>query len=571
MNTNLKKDSLNQNERLSSNILPELPISKFDRSFTNKTTFDSGRLVPVMLDEILPGDSIELNISALIRSVVPVAPIMDNAKFTLHAFFVPNRLVWDKWKAFMGESNNAWLDSGVDTIPYLDFTNADGSFLLADDWYKAFGPSSLFAYLGIPIIYGENSYGDNDKQLPTKLNALPIRAYVKIWNDWYRDQNLQDALLLDTSSNNVIYNSILKNKLENSGYGFANSDNDWFMYDSGYWDLGVPYGLNLATVSKFADYFTSALPSPQRGDDTYLIDSIKKFNFNVDYSNYETVSNDNGSLGVTDADVTGSDILSINELRYAISIQHFKELDARGGTRYIEIVKNHFGVESQDLRVQRAQFLGGVSQYIQIHQVNQTTPNDGNITNVNQGLGSAGAQSITYVETQNTIKSSFTEHGFLMVLCSVRPENTYAYGLERLWTKYTKFDYFWPTFDNIGEQPIYQYEIMLNRENMESNAIFGYMPAWSDYRYKINRVSGYFSPKCRNSLVNWTYTTNYGYYTTDIPNQIVLNGDFIQQSQKNIAQTLTYQNMHQFIATFYFDYKHSRVMKVDSIPGIDRI
>ena len=568
MNTNLKKDSLNQNERLSSNILPELPISKFDRSFTHKTTFDSGRLVPIMLDEILPGDSIELNINALIRSVVPLAPVMDNAKFTLHAFFIPNRLVWDKWKAFMGESNNAWLDSGVDTIPVLDFTPEN--FYVRDDVYRIFGPNSLFAYLGVPII---TANGDlSNSQLPTKLNALPIRAYVKVWNDWYRDQNLQDALLLDTSSRNVIYNGDLTIELSSAGYdGFQGPNDSNWIFDNDTWHLGVPYGLNLATVSKFADYFTSALPSPQRGDDTYLIDSIKKFDFKVGYPDWKETNANGATFDVTDADNNGSDILSVNELRYAISIQHFKELDARGGTRYIEIVKNHFGVESQDLRVQRAQFLGGVSQYIQIHQVNQTTPNDGNITNVNQGLGSAGAQSITYVETQNIIKSSFTEHGFLMVLCSVRPENTYAYGLERLWTKYTKFDYFWPTFDNIGEQPVYQYEIMLNRENMESNSIFGYMPAWSDYRYKVNKVSGYFSPKLQQNLNNWTYTTNYGRTVFEMPKQIVLNGNFIQQSQKNVSQTLTYQNMHQFIATFYFDYKHSRVMKVDSIPGIDRI
>lgn len=569
MNTNLKKDSLNQNERLSSNILPELPVSKFDRSFTHKTTFDSGRLVPIMLDEILPGDSIELNINALIRSVVPVAPVMDNAKFTLHAFFVPNRLVWDKWKSFMGESNNAWLDAGVDTIPVLDFMNAN-TFAAADDVYRIFGRNSLFSYLGIPIISVSDT---NNNNLPTKLNALPIRAYVKIWNDWYRDQNLQDALLLDTSSNNVIYNSDLQNQLISAGYNFwyDGSDNN-LPFNEDVWHLGVPYGLNLATVSKFADYFTSALPSPQRGEDTYLIDSIRKFDFSVGYPEWKDTNENGATFNVTDADNSGSDILSVNELRYAISIQHFKELDARGGTRYIEIVKNHFGVESQDLRVQRAQFLGGVSQYIQIHQVNQTTPT-ASITSPNQGLGSAGAQSITYVETQNTIKSSFTEHGFLMVLCSVRPENSYAYGLERLWTKYTKFDYFWPTFDNIGEQPVYQYEIMLNRENMESNAIFGYMPAWSDYRYKLNKVSGYFSPKEYQSLVNWTYTTNYGRgdNLSQSPRQVVLNGNFIQQSSKNVAQTLTYQNMHQYLATFYFDYKHSRVMKVDSIPGIHRI
>lgn len=569
MNTNLKKDSLNQNERLSSNILPELPISKFDRSFTHKTTFNSGLLVPVMLDEILPGDSIELNINALIRSVVPVAPVMDNAKFTLHAFFVPNRLVWDKWKAFMGESNNAWLDSGVDTIPVLDFTR--NNFLAQDDWYKCFGVNSLFAYLGIPIIEISN----NDRnQLPTKLNALPIRAYVKIWNDWYRDQNLQDSLLLDTSASIQYYDNGLNFNLNSNGYSFFNGLNDsTSIYDNGSWSLGVPYGLNLATVSKFADYFTTALPSPQRGDDTYLIDSIKKFDLSVDYPSWEKTVQDGSTYVVGDANNSGSDILSINELRYAISIQHFKELDARGGTRYIEIVKNHFGVESQDLRVQRAQFLGGVSQYIQIHQVNQTTTdgfNSGVTNGVNQGLGAAGAQSITYVETHNTIKSSFTEHGYLMVLCSVRPENSYAYGLEKLWTKYTKFDYFWPTFDNIGEQPVYQYEIMLNRENMEDNTIFGYQPAWADYRYKLNRVSGYFSPKANQNLTNWTYTTNYG-RLNNIPLEVVLNDDFIQQSWKNIGQTLTYQNMHQFIATFYFDYKHSRVMKVDSIPGIDRI
>ena len=551
MNTNLKRDSLNQNERLSSNILPELPISKFDRSFTHKTTFDSGKLVPVMWDEILPGDSIELNINALIRSVVPLAPVMDNAKLTLHAFFIPNRIIWDSWKAFMGESKTAWEVPNNLTIPTVDYSSLNYE-QINKGYQSYFGVDDLSTYLGIPVYDGDiDSRGNNKESLPLRVSALPFRAYARVWNDWYRDQNLQDEIYTSTNDSTIVA-----------------QDLTYSQYNALSFIQSIRYGLKLAPVSKFADYFTTALPSPQRGEDTYLIDSISKFNFNVDYSSYQSVNDELGTFGVTDSTDNGSDILSVNELRYAISIQHFKELDARGGTRYIEIVKNHFGVESQDLRVNRAQFLGGVSQYIQIHQVNQTTPTTGSIDSANQGLGAAGAQSITYVETQNTIKSSFTEHGLLMVMVSIRPEQTYAYGLHKYWTKLTKFDFYFPTFDNIGEQPVYMSEIFYTRENEKNQTIFGYQPAWADYRYKLNTVNGYFSPKVSQSLYNWTYTTKYNMSST---NHLVLNADFIEQKKTNIAQTLTYQNMHQFIATFYFDYKHSRVMKVDSIPGINRI
>ena len=552
MNTNLKRDSLNQNERLSSNILPDLPVSKFDRSFTHKTTFDSGKLVPVMWDEILPGDSIELNISSLIRSVVPLAPVMDNAKLTLHAFFVPNRIIWDSWKAFMGESKTAWDIPNNLTIPRVDYSNLDYESILKG-YNTYFGVNDLSTYLGIPVYYGDlNSSGQNKDTLPIAVSALPFRAYGRIWNDWYRDQNLQDEILIPTNDLDLV--------AQNLEYG---------QYDNMDFKESIRYGLKLAPVSKFADYFTTALPSPQRGDDTYLIDSIKKFNLKVDYPSWTETLESASTFGITDVGSDGSDILSVNELRYAISIQHFKELDARGGTRYIEIVKNHFGVDSQDLRVNRAQFLGGVSQYLQIHQVNQTTPgNASGSSQVNQGLGAAGAQSITFLQTQNTITSSFTEHGLLMVMISVRPENTYAYGLHKYWTKFTKFDFYFPTFDNIGEQPVYMSEIFYTRENEIDQVIFGYQPAWADYRYKLNTVSGYFTPKLEQSLYNWTYTTKYDVSKTD---KVVLNADFIEQKKTNVAQTLTYQNMHQFIATFYFDYKHSRVMKVDSIPGINRI
>lgn len=530
-----KKSALNQNEKLANNINPKLPISTFDRSHKQHTTFDAGKLVPITWDEILPGDTVKLNVDALIRSVTPIAPTMDNAKLTIHAFFVPTRLIWTHWQNFLGENTSKWTDNLTPKIVPQITANAQ------DAPNFKYTVNDLAGYLNLPLnkpIFKNSSDTANQQH----YNRLPFSAYAKIWNDWYRDQNVQDEILINNSDGIITIDN--------------NKWNDTNFYNS------IQIGRGLAPVSKLADYFTTALPFPQKGDETNILNSLR----NIDIVYNPDGNNGRSSIIGEYVDENGnpddSAILSINELRYAIAIQQFKELDARGGTRYIEIVKNHFNVDSQDLRTQRAQFLGGVSKYIQMIQVNQTTP--GNNTNGNSGVGATGAQSITTIVGENIINKSFTEHGFLMVVASVRVEHSYSQGIDKIWRKTTKYDYYWPKLDNIGEQPIYRSEIYFTETKRNETDIFGYQPAWSDYRYKQNKVNGYFSPNVEQSLKYWTYTDDY-------QNAPVLNDEWMRENKANVAQTLTFQNQHQYIAVFFFKYIHSRVMKVTSIPGLDKI
>lgn len=608
MSTNIFKS----NQHFAMNpVSVDLPRSTFDRSNTHKTTFDSGKLIPIFLEEVLPGDTFNIEYSYLIRMSTPLYPVMDTANLDIYFFFVPTRIIWSDFQKFMGENDNAWTDNQQEIfVPQVFSSGSSGSVFYTE--------SDLAGYLGVPV---RKTILNNNAGLT--INALPFRAYCKIWNDWFRDQNTQKTIFYNTNSANV------------------DMKNYTSTYNSTSFLTNLQYGRDLAPVNKYNDYFTSCLPGPQKGDPVSIglagtaPISISNTNANVIYPNIsqrsvvgdsngqnlflprfwssagdEILSSESGSgnywmLSIGDigghselsvrkiatsgsisnatsakiglqaditnqvngsyanitnlkgtADLSKASAITVNELRQAFQIQKLLERDARGGTRYIEIIRSHFGVISPDARLQRSEYLGGNRQPINIEQVLQTSAGTGT-----SPLGQTGAFSMT-TSKENGFTKSFTEHGYIMGVCCVRVEHSYGQGINKLWSRKRKYDYYWPALANIGEQPVFKREIFFTSNNISTNEqVFGYNEAWADYRYKLNQVSGQFSPNSTQSLLSWTYTDNYN-------NAPTLGNDWIQEGQSNIAQTLALQNFPQFIADFYFSNLATRAMPVYSIPGL---
>ncbi len=567
------------NEHFAMNpVSVDLKRSTFDRSNTNKLTFDSGLLVPIFMEEVLPGDTFNIKYSYVIRMTTPLFPVMDTANLDVYFFFVPTRIVWDDFQKFMGENDNPWTtDQQEITVPRIIRTNNLTSNSYAD--------GTLADYLGIPI----------NKPLLSEtegINALPFRAYAKIWNDWFRDQNTQRTIYYSTGSADSDYKNVISTNETDSFY------------------TNVQYGRDCAPVNKYQDYFTSCLPSPQKGDPVRLpltgnpdiilkttysdMDPNLKLKFNRNFFKYDggifegpqqsqnyfyplvmnnpgdvrirQESSDTGAIYNVDidhlkmpkmvADMSTVTAATINELRQAFQVQRLLEKDARGGTRYIEIIRSHFGVISPDARLQRSEYLGGNRQPINLEQVLQTSS-----TNSTSPLGQTGAFSLTSSKNDGFIKS-FTEHGYIFGVCCVRVMHTYSYGLSRTWTRFRKYDYYWPTLANIGEQPIFKREIYHSGYGQSTNNdVFGYNEAWADYRYKLNEVHGKFRPNATGTLKSWTYTDTYN-------NAPTLNNQWMRENKSNVAQTLAIQNQPQFIADFYFKNIATRPMPVYSIPGL---
>lgn len=585
------------NEHFSMNpVGVDIKRSTFDRSNTHKTTFDAGKLIPIFLDEVLPGDTFNVQYSYVIRLATPLFPTMDTANLDVYFFFVPTRIIWDDFKKFMGENDQEWTTGQQEiTVPQIISTTSGDSNVWW--WYDELG-----SYMGIPSavrLLGRNR----------GVNALPFRAYAQIWNDWFRDQNTQRTCYINKTSNNI--------DMKNRTTGLTNVS----FYNN------VQYGKECAPVNKYHDYFTSCLPGPQKGEPVripiagqatltgnapvvaggnasrislQLANNLYDQNGNIfevrdqNLNNYyqllingdgfikprrESSGNvatdvmltstklpsmqtnfDNSNARVNLSDVSAT---TINELRQAFQIQRLLEKDARGGTRYIEIIRSHFGVISPDARLQRSEYLGGGRQPITIEQVLQTS----NSTSTSP-LGQTGAFSLTADKNDGFVKS-FTEHGYIIGVCAVRVQHSYAQGLNRMWFRNRKYDYYWPALANIGEQPVYKKEIFYTHDNnIEDNGFqavnnepFGYQEAWAEYRYKLNQVSGLFAPQSQQSLKSWTYVDHY----TSAPS---LNADWMQESKANIAQTIAVQNQPQFIADFYFKNQATRPMPVYSVPGL---
>lgn len=537
--------SRNQNSRFALNPTNiDISRSTFDRNHSVKLSFDAGDVVPFYVDEVLPGDTFQIQTSKIVRMQTLVAPIMDNVYLDTYYFFVPNRLTWEHWKQFNGENTeSAWIPETKYSIPQL--VAPEGGFEVG----------TIADYMGIPTSVEGLS-----------VNALPFRAYALIMNEWFRDQNNTDPL------------DIPVNDVQTTGVNTGN-----FITD-------VAKGGKPFKASKYHDYFTSALPSPQKGPDVGIGltgnvpvfgndgEGMKLYNVaDYDSSSYMGKLSSNNALVVSDidggpkvnlpsiesgkdsniyADLGSISAVTVNALRIAFATQKAYEKDARGGTRYVEMIKAHFGVTSPDARQQRPEYLGGNRIPIQINQVVQ---NSGEIGGTPQG--NVAGYSVT-TDTHGDFVKSFTEHGFVIGLCVARYDHTYQQGVERFWSRKDRFDYYLPVFANLGEQPIKNKEIYATGTEQDDE-VFGYQEAWADYRYKPSRVCGEMRSTYATSLDVWHLGDEYD----TLP---VLQSEWIFEDKSNLDRALqvTSEISNQLFGDFYIRCKATRPMPLYSIPGL---
>lgn len=553
---------INQLNRFSLNPSVDIQRSRFERNSDVKFSFNVGDLVPFYVDEVLPGDTFSIDTSKVVRMQPLVAPIMDNLYLDTYWFFVPNRLVWDHWKEFCGENTQSkWIPSVEYTIPKIRgvvssvFTD---SSVDAASWK----PGDIADYMGIPVC---SSSVTNSSQSIT-VNALPFRGYALIWNEFFRDQNLQDPIPVPTADYSSMSNSFNRN-------------------DDSLEDL-IPCGVGILKACKYHDYFTSCLPSPQRGPDVAL--PLSGLAPVITGANQGASVGGNGAISFRYANGSNAGFLSqntnlylsstpdpdkglvpnnlyaqlgssalgtINELRLAFQMQRIYEKDARGGTRYTEILKNHFGVTSPDSRLQRPEYLGGSRVPININQVVQTSSTS------NTPQGNAAAFSVT-ADVHSDFTKSFVEHGYIFGLCVARYDHTYQQGLERMWTRSDRFDFYWPSLANIGEQPVYCREIFANGSDQD-DTVFGYQEAWAEYRYKPNRVAGEMRSNVTNTLDVWHLADDYA-------SRPFLSGPWIQEDSNNLNRCLAVSEKvsNQLWADIFVKNTSVRPMPIYSIPGL---
>ena len=575
-------------------LLPSVNIqrSKFHRTQSVKFTFNVGEVIPFYVDEVLPGDTFQIKTSKMVRLQTPAVPFMDDLFLDTYYFFVPNRLIWDDWQKFQGENDkSSWTPSTTYQVPSIEFPTPgaairdsalDNAVKIGEYDNLYFAPNSIADYMGLPTAaqrvskFHDAVEPDFPLPLPSKnagaplsVNALPFRAYCKICNDWFRDENLSDPLFIDTSST--------------GGVGVWDNNNITVNMRSAYNGRNVPaikcpcYGGAPFKASKYHDYFTSALPSPQKGADvTIPIDSNSGTPYYVSLeqggSQYYIIR-DSASGALTTSTSSDSALqfgnmltsgglnITINSLRLAFATQAQYERDARGGTRYTEIIRSNFGVVSPDARLQRSEYLGG--NHIPIN-VNQVVQQSGGAGVTGSFLGDTGAYSAT-TDSHGDFIQSFTEHGFVIGVCCVRYPHSYQQGIERFWLRHNRFDYYMPAFANLGEQPIYLQEIWPLNNSVWSEAnteYFGYQEAWADYRYKPNRVAGEMRSNIPNSLDFWHLADNYAA-------RPYLSDKWIREDKSNVDRVLTVSSKvsNQLLADFYIDNISTRPIPMYSIPA----
>lgn len=534
--------------------LPHADIrrSQFDRSSSVKTSFNVGDVIPFFLDEVLPGDTFKIKTSKVVRLQTLITPMMDNLYLDTYFFFVPNRLVWSHWKEFNGENTqSAWLPTTEYEIPQIT-APATGGWSIG----------TIADYLGIPTGVPDLS-----------VNALPFRAYALVMNEWFRDENLTDPLVVPLDDATV-----------------AGVNTGAYVTDVA--KGGLPF-----VAAKYHDYFTSCLPAPQKGPDvvipggtgmsvpvipqadkvpsglitmpytaTFLNETPVRsttgifFNDSGSQTNGVSAGSSEDALPVIDnlwAVGDGVATATINQLRLAFQIQKLYEKDARGGTRYTEILRSHFGVTSPDSRLQRPEYLGGNRIPIRINQIVQQSATQEGSTPQGNPVG----LSLTS-DNHGDFTKSFTEHGFILGLMVARYDHTYQQGLDRMFSRKSRFDYYWPVFANIGEQAVLNKEIYAQGTN-EDDEVFGYQEAWADYRYKPNRVCGEMRSQAPQSLDVWHLGDDY----SKLPS---LSDEWIREDKTNVDRVLAVQSSvsNQLFADIYVQNRCTRPMPMYSIPGL---
>ena len=545
------------------------PRSKFDRGHQLLTTINEGELVPIYMDEVLPGDTARVQLNGLIRMSTPIYPIMDNCYMDTYFFFVPSRLLWDHFENMFGENDtDYWAEKTEYSTPKCTIGGTSG---LAN--------GSIGDYFGLPT----------EVKNALQVNALPARAYAMIYNEWFRDENLEAPLTLGYKKTDDGGTEKDPKKETSNANAIDKTTN---------MNEATLYAMKPARAGKFHDYFTSCLPSPLKNADAvtiplgtsakiegYYIDTEKlevTNNIYKDTTNFSSIGIDNGTgqdgknrnYGLTAypgnlmdgtlalrADLTTATAATINDLRQAIALQHIFEADARNGSRYREFLNGTWGVTSPDSRLQIPEYIGGQRIAINVNQVVQTSQTD---ENTGQALGNTAAYSLTTCSKQ-MVDYAATEYGYIIGLAVVRVEHSYQQGLATKWTRGGRFTYYDPRLAALGEQPVYNREIYAQGTDKD-NEIFGYQECWADYRYKASYVTGEMRSNHQTSLDAWHYADDYDTLPT-------LSAEWIQEGRENIDRTIAVKSSvsHQFLCDFWFNESWFREMPIYSIPGIERI
>jgi hypothetical protein len=533
-----------------SNLFSQVPStpkqrSSFNRRHGVKTTFDADYLVPIFVDEVIPGDTYNLKMDAFGRLATPVAPIMDNMYLDSFFFFVPYRLVWDNWQKFMGER----IDPD-DSIDYIIPT-----WSVSGDYSGASMSNSVWNYFGLPLVNYSTA-----TDLP-RINALPLRAYHLIWNEWFRDENLQDQYSVpkddgpDTSSDYIAGASSRDIK---SSPLVRGKRHDYFTSCLPFLQKGdaveLPLGTTAPIESTGAPSFNNAAGSET---ETYFTTGFSGVDVHVTTAfggGDQTMYWDDPALEVNLASATAA---TIAQLREAMQIQMLLETDARGGTRYIEIIKSHFGVTPQDFRLQRPEFLGGGSTPININPIAKTANDSSESTTGYVGdLGAMG----TYSLNNHGFNKSFDEHGVIIGMVNVRGDLNYFQGIERMWSRETRYDYPWPELMNIGDQAVLNKEIYSDGSS-DDLEVFGYQERYGDFKYKPSRVTGLFNPDLTAAIDQWHFAQNF----TTRPD---LDSDFIEANLAvNLDRCINVPSQPQFLFDAVINLNCARMMPLYSVPG----